>query len=84
MGITRPASPAAVTSKKPIPSIQPSATPRPSLIPENPLKSRPKPKVYNPGMCKSQFRDLRRPALPASMLMSDELHNWLLLMALKP
>jgi hypothetical protein len=37
----------------------------------------------NPKMCKSQNRKEYRLAQRLAMLMSDELHNWLLLMALK-
>jgi hypothetical protein len=34
-------------------------------------------------MCKSQNRNKTSPTQPAVMLMPDELHNWLLFMALK-
>jgi len=39
--------------------------------------------VQNPKMCKSQNRKEFCQSQPAWMLMSDELHNWLLLMVLK-
>jgi hypothetical protein len=42
-----------------------------------------KPLAQNPEMCKSQNRKEYGLGQRLVMLMSDELHNWLLLMALK-
>jgi hypothetical protein len=42
-----------------------------------------KPQAQNPKMCKSQNRKECGLGQRLAMLMSDELHNWLLLMALK-
>jgi len=38
---------------------------------------------YKPEMCKSQFREVPHPEVQPCMLLSDELHNWLLFMDLK-
>jgi hypothetical protein len=43
-----------------------------------------KPLAQNPKMCKSQNRKEYGLGQRLVMLMSDELHNWLLLMALTP
>jgi hypothetical protein len=50
---------------------------------ENPLKSARKRKYTDLELCKSQKRTESSLAQPAVMLMSRELHNWLLFMALK-
>jgi hypothetical protein len=50
---------------------------------ETPSKPLPKPKVLDLKMCKSQKRNESRAARLPVMLMSSELHNWLLLMDLK-
>jgi hypothetical protein len=50
---------------------------------ENPRKSRIKRKYTDPKLCKSQNRKEINSSYPQVMLMPDELHNWLLFMALK-
>jgi hypothetical protein len=47
-----------------------------------PLKSGRKRKYTHPKMCKSQIRKKTGGLQPRAMLMANELHNWLLFMAL--
>jgi hypothetical protein len=51
--------------------------------PQNPLNSRRKRKYTDLKMCKSQKRNKTSLTPPRVMLMSSELHNWLLLMDLR-
>jgi hypothetical protein len=51
--------------------------------PKKPLKSRPKRKYSDPELCKSQNRKEFTRFQPQVMLIPNELHNWLLFMALK-